>query len=61
MSEEIQKKLFDPFFTTRAPMRSGLGMSVAHGIMKRHGGAIEVESKEGDGSTITLSFPVSKV
>ncbi|HCN20613.1 MAG: hypothetical protein A3C38_04405 [Planctomycetes bacterium RIFCSPHIGHO2_02_FULL_50_42] len=57
MSKDVQKRLFDPFFTTKGPEGTGLGMSVAYGIVKRHGGKIDVESREGTGSTITLSFP----
>ncbi|MHC4454097.1 MAG: PAS domain S-box protein, partial [Planctomycetota bacterium] len=58
MSEEVKKKIFDPFFTTRSPEGTGLGMSVSYGIIKRHGGNIDVESELGKGSTIILSLPV---
>ncbi len=49
--------IFDPFFTTRCPERTGLGMSIAFGTITRHGGRIEVESEQGKGSKITLTFP----
>ena len=59
MSEEVKKNIFDPYFTTKAPVGTGLGMSVAYGIVTRHGGMIEVESELGKGSTFTLQFPTS--
>jgi len=58
MSENVKKHIFDPFFTTRTPQGTGLGMSMAYGIMTRHGGKIEVESELGKGSTFTLQFPI---
>ncbi len=58
MSEEVRNQMFDPFFTTRRPERTGLGMGVAYSIVKRHGGKMEVESEEGKGTTLTLSLPI---
>ncbi|MBC8554790.1 MAG: PAS domain S-box protein [Candidatus Brocadiales bacterium] len=60
MNENVQKKIFDPFFTTKVGVGSGLGMSTAYGIMTRHGGKIDVESEEGNGSTFTIMLPMSK-
>lgn len=57
MSKDVQMKLFDPFFTTKGSKGTGLGMSVVHSIIKRHGGKIDVESSEGVGTTITFSLP----
>ncbi len=57
MSREVMKKVFDPFFTTRSPKGTGLGMSIVYGIMRRHGGKIEVDSEIGKGSTFTLQLP----
>ncbi|MBT6047768.1 MAG: PAS domain S-box protein, partial [Candidatus Scalindua sp.] len=57
MSREVMKKVFDPFFTTRSPKGTGLGMSIVYGIMIRHGGKIEVDSEIGKGSTFTLQLP----
>ncbi len=56
MSEEVQRRLFDPFFTTRMPKGTGLGMSAAYGILKKHHGEIGVESTIGVGSKITLEL-----
>ena len=60
MPEEVQKKVFDPFFTTRRPERTGLGMSASYGIVTSHSGSIDIESKIGKGSMFTLKFPFSK-
>jgi CheY-like chemotaxis protein len=60
MDEETVRHLFKPFFTTKGPGQgSGLGLASAQRIMKNHGGAIQVTSKPGEGSTFTLFFPAS--
>jgi CheY-like chemotaxis protein len=58
MPEEIRRHLFDPFFTTKGHSGTGLGMSVAYGIVTRHDGTIEVETALGQGAKFTLGFPV---
>ncbi len=57
MTDEVKKKLFDPFFTTRE-QGTGLGMSIAHKTLASHGGTIIVESMPDKGTTISLLFPV---
>ena len=52
--------IFDPFFTTRRPQRIGLGMSLAHSIMMRHDGKIDIESDVGKGTTVTISIPIMR-
>jgi PAS domain S-box-containing protein len=58
MSPEVQRLVFEPFFTTRASSGgTGLGLSLAQEIVHRYGGTIALSSREGIGTTFTLSFP----
>ena len=58
MSEELQERIFEPFFTTRRMKCSGLGLSVVHGIVKKHAGTMQVSSQPGVGSTFTIWIPL---
>lgn len=56
----VMEHLFEPFFTTRsAESGTGLGLAVVHGVVVEFGGAIDVQSQLGQGSTFTLYFPES--
>ena len=56
MSEATLRRCLDPFFSTKGERGTGLGLSVVHGIMERHGGRVEVESELGAGTTIRLTL-----
>jgi len=60
MSDDVQKHLFEPFFTTKPIGEgTGLGLSVCHGIIKTHGGKIEVQSRLDEGTTFTILLPLT--
>jgi len=58
--KDIKDKIFDPFFTSKGVQSTGLGLSVSYGIINRHHGNITVENNEGEGTTFTMKFPVTK-
>ena len=58
MSPEVQKRILEPFFTTKAPgVGTGLGLAIVAGIVRDHGGEIAVQSTLESGSTFTISLP----
>jgi signal transduction histidine kinase len=59
MSPEVVRRALEPFFTTKAPGKgAGLGLSICEDIVRSHHGKMEVESREGQGSTLRVHLPV---
>jgi len=61
MYPEVRSRIFDPFFTTKGKAGLGLGLAVSFGIIRRHGGNIEVDSQYGKGTEFRITLPLAKV
>src|SRR5688572_753537 len=61
MYPEVRSRIFDPFFTTKGKAGLGLGLAVSFGIIRRHGGNIEVESQYGNGTEFRITLPVATI
>ena len=57
IKDSLKTKIFDPFFTSKDKSHSGLGLSVSYGIIKQHGGIIDIESSGNKGTTIQVTLP----
>jgi two-component system cell cycle sensor histidine kinase/response regulator CckA len=60
MEEKVRQRIFDPFFSTKATGKgTGLGLASVYGIIKNHGGYIDVQSQKGQGSQFSIFLPAS--
>jgi signal transduction histidine kinase/DNA-binding response OmpR family regulator len=61
MPDSVRARIFEPFFSTKGPKGSGLGLAVAYSIITRRGGEIVVESRVGQGTSFTIQLPYGPV
>lgn len=60
MTDEVRRNCLEPFFTTKGEKGSGLGLAMSYGIIRRHGGRINIESVLNKGTAFTIHLPVPK-
>ncbi|MBI4588266.1 MAG: GAF domain-containing protein [Candidatus Rokubacteria bacterium] len=61
MSDAVRERAAEPFFTTKGPKATGLGLSASYGVLQRHGGELRIESAEGQGTTVTIRLPIRSI
>jgi signal transduction histidine kinase/ActR/RegA family two-component response regulator len=59
MDTETRRRCLEPFFTTKGERGTGLGLAMVRGIVKRHGGDVEIDSASGKGTKIKMLFPAA--
>ena len=59
MSAEARRRVFEPYFTTKGEQGTGLGLAQVYGFMRQIGGDVHIESRQGKGTTVTLTFPMA--
>lgn len=59
MPDDVQRRAHEPFFTTKGVKATGLGLSVAYGIARRHGGELTIQSELGRGTTVRVALPAA--
>jgi signal transduction histidine kinase/CheY-like chemotaxis protein len=57
MNDAVRHRALEAFFTTKGPQATGLGLSVAHSIVQRHGGELSLRPNDGKGTVVTLRLP----
>jgi CheY-like chemotaxis protein len=60
MPEEVRRHCLEPFFTTKGEAGTGLGLAMVYGIVDRHEGKLDIQSKAGIGTTFVLTFPAAE-
>jgi CheY-like chemotaxis protein len=61
MDDEVRRRVFEPFFSTKGNARhSGLGLSTVYGIVQQHGGHIKIKSQTDRGTTMSAAFPIEE-
>jgi signal transduction histidine kinase/CheY-like chemotaxis protein len=58
MDEETRRRCMEPFFTTKGERGTGLGLAMVYGVARRHNADVEIDSAVGQGTIVSLSFPV---
>ena len=58
MTEEVRQKCLEPFFSTKGPDGTGLGLAMVFGIIDRHGGSIDIQSEPGKGASFLIRLPI---
>ena len=58
MDQETKEKMFTLFFSSKGSRGTGLGLFIAHHVIRQHGGAVQVESKPQDGSRFQICLPL---
>ena len=61
MYPEVRSRIFDPSFTTKGNAGLGLGLAVSFGIIRRHGGNVEVDSQYGNGTEFRITLPIATI
>jgi two-component system NtrC family sensor kinase len=62
MDDATRKRVFEPYFTTKAPGKgTGLGLSMVYGIVKQNGGFVFLDSRPGEGTTFRIYFPATEL
>jgi len=58
MSEEVRSRCFEPFFSTKGKSGTGLGLAMVYGVVRRHGGSVDLKSAPGKGTEFSFRFPI---